>query len=109
MPMYALVGSLMFCNLYLICRGFTGLQSHSCTHNCVYCEGSRWFNGKPTTKASAVPSLQRLLNKDDQKKRLTLKRMFNEIKSNQETKKKKVDINNPNFRVNYVCNVDVIT
>ena len=60
-------------------------------------------------KASAVPSLQRLLNRDNKEKRLILKGLFNGIKSNQETKKKKVDIKDPNLRVNYVCNVDVIT
>ena len=60
-------------------------------------------------KASAVPSLQRLLNKDIQEKRLSLKGLSNGIKSNQETKRKKVDIKDPSYRVNYVCNVDVIT
>ena len=67
------------------------------------------FSNTSRYKASAVPSLQRLLNRDNKEKRLILKGLFNGIKSNQETKKKKVDIKDPNLRVNYVCNVDVIT
>ena len=35
--------------------------------------------------------------------------MFNGIESVQKTKNKKVDIKDPSFQVNYVCNVDVIT
>ena len=56
-------------------------------------------------KASAVPSLQRLLNRDNKEKRLILKGLSNGIKSNQETKRKKVDIKDPSYLVNYVCNV----
>ena len=60
-------------------------------------------------KVSAVPSLQRLLNKESQDKKTILKSLFNRIESTQKTRDKKIDIKDPSFRVNYVCNVDVIT
>ena len=42
---WILTGDLKFANLCF------GIQAHGCTHNCVYCDGSRWHNGKETTKA----------------------------------------------------------
>ena len=60
-------------------------------------------------KVSAVPSLQSLLNKESQDKKTILKSLFDRIESIQKTKDKKIDIKDPSFRVNYVCNVDVIT
>ena len=56
---------------------------------------------------SAVPSLQRLLNKESQDKKTILKSLFNRTESTQKTEDKKVDIKDPSFRVNYVRNVDV--
>ena len=40
---------------------------------------------------------------------MILKGLSNRIESNQRAKNKKDDIKDPSFRVNYVCNVDVIT
>ena len=60
-------------------------------------------------KFSALPSLQRLLNRDNNEKKSSLGKLINAIKSTQTTKKKIINDKNPSFRVNYVCNVDVIT
>ena len=61
-------------------------------------------------KFSAVPSLQRLLNKEIIEKKLSFKRLVNGIKATQTMKKKNInDDKDPSFRVNYVCKVDVIT
>ena len=61
-------------------------------------------------KYSAVPSLQRLLNKEIIEKKLSFKRLVNGIKATQTMKKKNInDDKDPSFRVNYVCKVDVIT
>ena len=46
-------------------------------------------------KESAVPFLQRLLNKDNHERKRILKRMYNGIESSQKTKKKKDDIRDP--------------
>ena len=56
-------------------------------------------------KDSAVPYLQGLLNKDDLEKKESLKSLFNHDKV--ERIQERSDSNNS--RVNYICNVDVIT
>ena len=57
-------------------------------------------------KVSSVPFLQRLLNKDSLKKKLSLKSFFGDDLTR---KKKKVKNKDPSYRVNYVRNVDAIT
>ena len=42
---WILTGDLKFANLCF------GIQAHGCLHNCVYCDGARWFEGKETTSA----------------------------------------------------------
>ena len=56
-------------------------------------------------KDSAVPFLQRLLNKDACDKRESLKFLLNHDKVPKKTKRSERN----NSRVNYICNVDVIT
>ena len=56
-------------------------------------------------KDSAVPFLQRLLNKDAQLRKENLKRIINHDKVSKKVEKLEMK----KSRVNYVCNVDVIT
>ena len=56
-------------------------------------------------KDSAVPFLQRLLNKDIKDKKDNLKRLINHVKVSKKIERSEIE----NSRVNYVCNVDVIT
>ena len=56
-------------------------------------------------KDSAVPFLQRLLNKDTQVKKENLKRLINHKKVSKKVEKSEMK----KSRVNYICDVDVIT
>ena len=56
-------------------------------------------------KDSAVPFLQRLLNKDTMDKKDNLKRMINHVKVSKKIERSEIE----NSRVKYICNVDVIT
>ena len=56
-------------------------------------------------KDSAVPFLQRLLNKDIMDKKDNLKRLISHVKVSKKIERSEIE----NSRVNYVCNVDVIT
>ena len=56
-------------------------------------------------KDSAVPFLQRLLNKDTLAKKENLKRIINHVKVSKKPERSEIK----NSRVNYICKVDVIT
>ena len=56
-------------------------------------------------KDSAVPFLQRLLNKDIKDKKDNLKRLINHVKVSKKIERSEIE----NSRVKYICNVDVIT